>query len=95
MIGEIYRNRLRLLPPVIAANTSTRRGILKSEAVLHFSRVLHQHGVDYLQDVDSIIGSKDFEADIRQIPGQRSGTSLRYFYNLPKAALDQDAIVKR
>lgn len=45
MIGEIYRNRRRLLPPAIAANTSTRRGILKSEAIIRFSRVLGQLGL--------------------------------------------------
>jgi hypothetical protein len=73
MTTEVYQNRQR---------TSSRSGILKSEAVLRFSRVLSKHSVNYLQDVEEIIGSRRFEADIRKIPGQGSGISTRYFYML-------------
>ena len=73
MVEQVYRNRQR---------TSTRNGILKSEAVYKFSKVLAEHGVEYLQDINRILGNEDFEAEITQIPGQRSGISLRYFYML-------------
>ncbi len=70
---EIYCNRQR---------TSTRNGILKSEAVLEFSQVLKSHHCNYFQDIDAVIGIKSFENQIQHIPGQSSGISLRYFYML-------------
>jgi len=73
LTDRVYRNRQR---------TSTRSGILKSEAVSMFARVLKSHGVFYLQDVQAIVGDPRFEADIQQIPGQASGISTRYFYML-------------
>lgn len=73
MTEEIYCNRQR---------TSTRNGILKSEAVLKFSQVLDSHHCNYLQDVDTVIGKQSFEDQVQQIPGQRSGIALRYFYML-------------
>ena len=62
--------------------TSTRNGILKAEAAQLFGQVLQLHKIEYLQDVDRIIGQASFEQAIQQIPGQRSGISLRYFYIL-------------
>ncbi len=44
--------------------------------------MLLQFDVDYLQDVNKILGDTGFEAKIQEIPGQRSGISLRYFYML-------------
>ena len=73
MTEEVYQNRQR---------TSTRSGILKSEAVLKFSQVLDRYKVNYFQDVDKVIGNTNFEQEIREIPGQRSGISTRYFYML-------------
>jgi len=73
MTEEVYQNRQR---------TSTQSGILKSEAVLRFSQALHRHEVNYFRDVDRIIGNPNFEQEIQQIPGQRSGISTRYFYML-------------
>ncbi len=73
MTEQVYQNRQR---------TSTRNGILKSEAVLRFSEVLAQYGVEYLENVGKILGNPDFEQEIQMIPGQRSGISLRYFYML-------------
>ena len=73
MTERVYQNRQR---------TSTRMGILKTEAVLRFSKVLSRFGVEYLQDVQKVIGNLGFEAEIKKIPGQRSGISLRYFYML-------------
>jgi hypothetical protein len=66
--------------------TSTRNGILKAEAVQRFGQVLQTNKVEYLQDVDRIIGQTSFEQAIQQIPGQRSGISLRYFYILTGSA---------
>jgi hypothetical protein len=73
MTEQVYDNRQR---------TSARSGILKAEAVFTFSKILAEHGVEYLQDVDKILGDEEFETEITQIPGQGSGVSLRYFYML-------------
>lgn len=70
---EIYSNRQR---------TSTKSGILKSEAVLLFARALSEFGVEYRQDIDKVLENQEFEAAIQKIPGQRSGTSLKYFFML-------------
>ncbi|PKO18978.1 MAG: hypothetical protein CVU39_00055 [Chloroflexi bacterium HGW-Chloroflexi-10] len=73
MAESIYQNRQR---------TSSRNGILKAEAVLRFGQVCFEQGVNVLQDVVGVIGDARFEAAIEEIPGQRSGISLRYFYML-------------
>jgi len=70
---KIFGNRQR---------TSTKNGILKSEAVYRFAKTLKNHGVNYFQDVTKVINSVDFEKDIKSIPGQGSGISLRYFFML-------------
>ena len=71
--NEIFHNRQR---------TSTKGGILKSEAVLKFASVLTRFGVNYFQDVPKVIRDERFEREIRNIPGQKSGMSLRYFFML-------------
>lgn len=73
MTEDVYQNRQR---------TSTRNGILKSEAVFRFSQVLARFKVEFLQDVNKILVDPAFESEIYEIPGQRSGISLRYFYML-------------
>jgi len=70
---RVFKNRQR---------TSTRNGILKAEAVGLFAEVVAYYGVNFLQDVPKVIGNAQFEKDITQIPGQRSGLSTRYFYML-------------
>ncbi len=62
--------------------TSPRGGVLKAEAVYYFGKTLLDFGINYLQDVASILGNVPFEAAIKQIPGQRSGISINYFYML-------------
>lgn len=62
--------------------TSPTNGILKSDAVHRFSKVLKDFGVNYLQDVSKIIGNDNFERAIKEIPGQGSGISTQYFYML-------------
>jgi hypothetical protein len=73
MAAEVFRNRQR---------TSTRSGILKSEAVQCFAQTLRAHGVEYLQDVPTTFSNPAFKRDIRNIPGQGSGISLHYFWML-------------
>ena len=73
MTEQVYQNRQR---------TSTRSGILKSEAALRFSETLLEFGVYFFQDIDNVIGDPNFETAIKKIPGQGSGISLRYFYML-------------
>ena len=70
---NIYKNRQR---------TSTKSGILKSEAVIKFLKILQKFEVNKLSDVYKIISSKEFEIDIKEIPGQKSGISLTYFFML-------------
>lgn len=76
MARNVYQNLQR---------TSSRNGILKAEAVARFSEVLMQFEVNYLQDVEKVLGNHNFESAITKIPGQRSGISLRYFYMLAGA----------
>jgi len=73
MAGEVFQNRQR---------TSTRNGILKADAVYRVGKLLHYHQVEYVQDVQKILGDPLFEAAYQAIPGQTSGISLRYFYML-------------
>ena len=70
---KIFDNRQR---------TSTNKGILKSEAAYRFAKTLKNHDVNYFQDVTKVVLKSNFEKDIKSIPGQRSGISLRYFYML-------------
>lgn len=73
MAEKVYQNKQR---------TSPRSGILKAEAAYRFASVVQKFGVEYLQDVDKILGDEEFEAEIARIPGQSSGLSTRYFYML-------------
>jgi hypothetical protein len=71
--GMVLANRQR---------TSTKSGIMKSEAALRFAQVLKLHKVEYFQDVEKIQGKEDFENAVKAIPGQRTGITVRYFYML-------------
>lgn len=62
--------------------TSPNNGILKTEAVYKFSKTLNEFGVNYFQDIDKIINNCDFKAEIKKIPGQKSGISTNYFFML-------------
>jgi hypothetical protein len=70
---NVFQNRQR---------TSTKNGILKSEAVILFFRVLQRFNVETLGDVENIIVNERFEKEIKEIPGQQSGISLKYFFML-------------
>lgn len=73
MTAEVYHNRQR---------TSPRNGILKAEAVYRFATVLRKHNIEYLQDMSGAAENTAIEKEIRSIPGQTSGISLKYFFML-------------
>jgi hypothetical protein len=69
---NILRNRQRTAP------TS---GILKAEAVLRFSRVLIEHEVVFLKDLQAA-DIRTIEEESLRIPGQGSGIAFKYFLML-------------
>ena len=71
--SSVFKNRQR---------TSSKNGILKSEAVFRFALELERHKVYYFQDMHNILANDRFEEAIKEIPGQRSGISLKYFFML-------------
>ncbi len=73
MAVEVFRNRQR---------TSPRNGILKAEGSYLFAGVLREHGIEYLQDIEKVLDSRELEKAILAIPGQTSGISLQYFFML-------------
>jgi hypothetical protein len=73
MVADVFRNRQR---------TSSRNGILKSDAVLAFSKVLQTHKINYFQDCISHINDVDLRNEICNIPGQKSGISMQYLFML-------------
>ena len=70
---KVFKNRQR---------TSTKNGILKSEGVVLFLKVLQKFKVEQFGDIEKIITNEQFENEIKQIPGQKSGISLKYFFML-------------
>ena len=61
--------------------TSSRSGILKADAFLRYLQVFQQFEADTYQDVNRLLEEKpEFEAAIRQIPGQN--VSVDYFFML-------------
>jgi hypothetical protein len=115
---SIFCDRREHADPALAAErvygsrqrTSSKNGILKAEAVVRFARILESHGIEYLQDVSRIANYGPIENEIRTIPGQRSGISLKYFLMLAgseefikpdrmvlrflKSALSRDVVVQ-
>lgn len=71
--NKIFQNKNR---------TSSRNGILKSEAVLEFAKVLQKFNINYYQDLNKVKFSKNFENEIKLIKGQKSGISLLYLFML-------------
>lgn len=71
--NEVFCNRQR---------TSSRNGILKAEAVLRIARIIQKDGVETFEDLWDHGLSEKAEAAIKQVPGQKSGLSLAYFYML-------------
>ena len=69
---KIYNNRQR---------TSSKNGILKSEAVIRFLEILQNNKIETLKDVLKKANS-NLENQIKQIHGQKSGISFKYFLML-------------
>lgn len=59
--------------------TSPTNGILKAEALLETARILKKHGIEHLQDAPKLRDNQPLEDEFRQVPGQRSGISFKYF----------------
>lgn len=59
-----------------------RGNYLAEEAInaYMFCRTLHSFDVDCSSDLDKIVGNIFFENQIRNLPGQRNGDSLKFFY---------------
>src|SRR6266705_2637408 len=74
--SEVMRNRTR---------TSTRGGILKTEAARNFAQVLSGHGIQVIQDMSERLSDPELEADLRRVHGQGSGVAVRYFFMLAGA----------
>lgn len=62
--------------------TSPVNGILKTEATHRFLNVLKNYGIERLTDVNKLNDVRELEREIKLIPGQGSGISLKYFYML-------------
>lgn len=73
MTGRVFRNKQR---------TSTRSGILKSEAVLLFCKALNEAGINHFTDLDQEERREYAEAMILGLPGQSSGIAFDYFMML-------------
>jgi len=73
MAEEVFKNRQR---------TSSRSGILKSEAACLFAQRLVVHGVEHLQDVEKCVDNPAIEKAVRAVKGQASGISWQYFLML-------------
>ena len=85
LIGNIVENGIEQSADRLFCNrqrTSSRNGILKTEAVLRFARVLQRFQIEKLADYRSKGLCADAEKEILAIPGQKSGLALRYFYML-------------
>ncbi len=76
--------------------TSTRGGVLKSDAVLGYAKVLTDHKIQYLQDVAPRAGDQDLDRALRAVKGQASGISTAYFSMLAGTTLKKpDRMLQR
>jgi hypothetical protein len=82
LIGQISINELTEKVLQNRQRTSTNNGILKSEAVVLFLNILQKFKIETFGDIGKIITSEQFENEIKKIPGQKSGISLKYFFML-------------
>lgn len=88
LANELFKKRQR---------TSSRNGILKAKAVFDFAKVLKKYHVEYFQDIVHVENNLSFEKDIKNIPGQKSGISLDYFFMLAgdENRIKSDRMIKR
>ena len=71
MAEYVFKNKQR---------TSTKNGILKSQAVIEFLNILAEHDIKTFQDLHD--SDNSFDNKILKIKGQKSEISLGYFYML-------------
>lgn len=69
LADEIFKNRQR---------TSTSNGILKAEAVVHFIKVLNNHGIETTDDLLNYKDKNSLIYDIKKIKGQGKGLTYDY-----------------
>ena len=62
--------------------TSTRNGILKSEAVYRFAKTLQDYGITTFGDTADDQRNEQVRTKIQEIKGQKSGISFDYFLML-------------
>lgn len=77
--------------------TSTNNGILKASAVVQFLKILQNYKIEYFQDLINVAGNETFEKEVKNIKGQSSGISLKYFYMLAgnENLIKPDRMIKR
>jgi hypothetical protein len=69
LADEVFVNRHR---------TSSRNGILKAEAVVHYINILHSNGINKSEDLLNHQEIDRVRSEIMIIPGQKSGVSFAY-----------------
>ena len=62
--------------------TSTRSGILKSQAVYEFAKTLRDFGIESFQDLAACNRIEELATAIKKIKGQGTGISFKYFLML-------------
>lgn len=70
---DVFKNRQR---------TSTVNGILKSQAVKEFIRILYQHGIETKEDLLKYPNKNELKQQIAAIKGQKSGITFEYLMML-------------
>ena len=77
--------------------TSSRRGILKADAVVQFAKALQHAGVDDFADIQNAARVERACEAVRSIAAQGSGLSFRYFLMLAgdKASVKPDRMLCR
>jgi hypothetical protein len=72
MAIEVFKNRQR---------TSPVNGILKSEAVYKWAKILQSYNIETFQDIENAL-DKEIEDRLKKVCGQSKGVSLDYLYML-------------
>jgi len=73
LANEVFVNRQR---------TSSRNGILKAKAVVHYINILYSNGINTADDLLNFKEIDRIRKEIMNIPGQKSGVSFSYIMML-------------
>lgn len=73
LLKTVFNNKQR---------TSTKNGILKSEAVIRFIKVLHVNGIETKNDFLSFANREKLISEVKTIKGQTKGTTFDYLLML-------------